>query len=257
MRLDLYLVENNYFESRNKAKSEIENGNVIVNGKKILKSSYDVNENDNIEITDDICPFVSRGGYKLDCAIKEFNLDFNGKTVLDIGASTGGFTDCSLKHGAKIVYAVDVGSNQLHESLKVDKRVISMENTNILDAKNIPYTDFIVMDVSFVSIEYLLSGIEKYITDSNSFVCLIKPQFEVGKMNLKGGIVKDRNSYLKVLENVNTALSNYNLGISKLILSPILGGSGNKEFLALIKRNVKTNINFISFLGSVLNDKRA
>ena len=127
MRLDLYLVENNYFESRNKAKAEIENGNVIVNGKKILKSSFDVSDSDSIEITDDICPFVSRGGYKLDYAIKEFNLDFNGKTVLDIGASTGGFTDCSLKHGAKFVYSVDVGSNQLHESLKNDKRVISME----------------------------------------------------------------------------------------------------------------------------------
>ena len=257
MRLDLYLVENNYFESRNKAKAEIENGNVIINGKAITKSSYDVKDTDSIEISNNICPFVSRGGYKLDYAISEFNLDFNNKTVLDIGASTGGFTDCSLQHGAKLVYSVDVGTNQLHEKLRNDSRVISMENTNILDAKDIPYTDYIVMDVSFVSIEYLLPGIEKYITDNNTFVCLIKPQFEVGKLNMKGGIVKDRNSYLKVLENVNEALASYNLGISKLALSPILGGSGNKEFLALIKRNIKTNINFISFLGSVLNDKRA
>ncbi len=257
MRLDLYLFNNNYFESRNKAKSEIEKGNVSVNGKVVTKSSFEVGDNDQISISDNVCPYVSRGGYKLEYAIKEFNLDFKDKIVLDIGASTGGFTDCSLQHGAKLVYSVDVGSNQLHQKLKDDKRVISMENTNILDAKDIPTTDFVVMDVSFVSIEYLLPGIEKHINDNNSFICLIKPQFEVGKINMKNGIVKDRNSYLKVLENVNEALESFNLGISKITLSPILGGSGNKEFLALIKRNVKTNINFISFLGSVLNDKRA
>ena len=131
MRLDLYLTDNGYFESRNKAKAEIEAGNVTVNGKVITKSSFDVGDGDDIKISDDIMPYVSRGGYKLEAAIKSFNLDFKDKVILDIGASTGGFTDCSLQNGAKLVYAVDVGSNQLHEKLKNDKRVISYEKTNI------------------------------------------------------------------------------------------------------------------------------
>lgn len=257
MRLDTYLVENNFFESRSKAKAEIEKGNIKINNKVINKASFDVNDSDKVEISGDICPFVSRGGYKLLAAINEFNLDFKDKTVLDIGASTGGFTDCSLQHGAKLVYAVDVGKGQLHESLKNNPKVISYEETNILDCNNIPYTDYIVMDVSFVSIEYLLPGIEKYIKDTNSFICLIKPQFEVGKINMKGGIVKDRNTYIHVLENINNELKKYNLGIKKLILSPILGGSGNREFLALINRGIETKINFVSFVGSVINDKKS
>lgn len=253
MRLDLYLFENNYFESRNKAKSEIELGHIEVNGKVINKPSYDVSDIDTIKISEDVLPYVSRGGLKLLGAINAFNLDFNNKVVLDIGASTGGFTDCSLKHGAALVYAVDVGSNQLHESLKNNPKVISYENTNIKDI-NIPYSDIILMDVSFVSIEYLLPYIEKLITNDNYFICLIKPQFEVGKIKIKGGIVKDRNQYLKILNNINLELKKYNLGISKIMLSPILGGSGNKEFIVEIKRGIETKINFISFLGSVLND---
>lgn len=251
MRLDLYLTDNGYFESRNKAKAEIEAGNVTVNGKVITKSSFDVGDGDDIKISDDIMPYVSRGGYKLEAAIKSFNLDFKDKVILDIGASTGGFTDCSLQNGAKLVYAVDVGSNQLHEKLKNDKRVISYEKTNILEFEENINPDFIVMDVSFVSIEYLLPGIQKFINNDNSFVCLIKPQFEIGKMHVKNGIVKDKSLYIHILENIDEALREYNLGIEKLILSPILGGGGNREFIALIKKNDKTKINYVSFVGSV------
>ncbi|MCR5113654.1 MAG: TlyA family RNA methyltransferase [Acholeplasmatales bacterium] len=251
MRLDLYLTEKGYFESRNKAKAEIEAGNIKVNDKVITKSSFDVSDNDKIELSDDVMPYVSRGGYKLEAAIKTFNLDFKDKVVLDIGASTGGFTDCSLQNGAKLVYAVDVGSNQLHDKLKNDKRVISYEETNILEFNEDLKPDFIVMDVSFVSIEYLLPGIQKFITEDNSFVCLIKPQFEIGKMHVKNGIVKDKSLYVHILENIDNALREYNLGIEKLILSPILGGSGNREFIALIKKNEKTKINYVSFVGSV------
>ena len=246
MRFDQYLVEKGFFESRNKAKTAIEEGSVSVNGKVILKSSFDVSDTDTITVTREVCPFVSRGGYKLLAAIKSFYLDFNGKVIVDIGASTGGFTDCALQNGASKVYSIDVGTNQLAEKLLEDPRVISLEQTNI---KDIPYfpedIDYFVMDVSFVSIEYLMEDIERFITDKNKLICLIKPQFEVGKTYMKNGIVKDRTVHIRVIENIIEDLAKYGLGISKLIKSPILGGSGNKEFLALIERNVKTKINVV------------
>ena len=246
MRLDLYLVEKGYFKSRSKAKTAIDGNVVMINGNIVNKSSFEVDNSDNIEIVADINPYVSRGGLKLEAAIKEFYLDFCNKVIVDIGASTGGFTDCSLKHGAKKVYAIDVGTNQLAEELLNNSKVISLEQTNILDVEFFPEKiDYFVMDVSFVSIEHLLPGINKFITDDNSLVCLIKPQFEVGKQYMKNGIVKDRTVHIRVIENVLKELEKYNLGIAKLIPSPILGGSGNKEFLALIKRNIKNNINIV------------
>lgn len=246
MRLDLYLVENGFFESRNKAKTAIDEKAISINGKVITKSSYEVLPTDKVEICKDVCPYVSRGGYKLEHAIKEFFLDFKDKTIVDIGASTGGFTDCSLQFGAKRVYSIDVGTNQLHGKLKEDERVVSLEQTNILDIEYFPEPiDYFVMDVSFVSITFLLEGINKFINENNALVCLIKPQFEVGKVHLKNGIVKDRRTHINILENIATEFEKYNLGIAKLVPSPILGGSGNKEFLVLIKRNIKTNINIV------------
>lgn len=247
MRLDQYLVLKGYFESRNKAKTEIDNGHIKIDGKIITKSSFDINDNMKIEVIDS-CPYVSRGGYKLLGAIKTFNLDFKDKVVLDIGSSTGGFTDCSIQNGAKLVYAVDVGSNQLHNSLRNNNKVISLENTNILNLDISilnPYPNILVMDVSFVSIEYLLEGINKLIKDNTLFVSLIKPQFEVGNIKLKNGIVKDKSLHIKVIENVRLELNKYGLDIFKLTISPILGGSGNKEFLALIKRGINPDLNII------------
>lgn len=251
MRLDIYLASNNYFESRNKAKNEIESGNIFVNGIKITKTSYDVNDNDKITISENICPFVSRGGYKLDHAIKSFNINLNDKVILDIGASTGGFTDCALQNGAKLVYSLDVGTSQLHNKLRNDERVIVLENTNLLDYNPDINFDLLVMDVSFVSIEYLTPKLSELINDNNYLVCLIKPQFEVGKIHLKNGIVKDKNLYLKIFENIELELNKYNLGIEKIGLSPILGGDGNKEFISLIKRNVKNKINYLAFVRSI------
>ena len=165
---------------------------------------------------------------------------------MDIGASTGGFTDCALRFGAKLVYAVDVGSNQLSSKLRNRSDVVVMEQTNILSVESFPVRfDYLVMDVSFVSIEKLLPAIERFLEENAYFICLIKPQFEVGKRYLKNGIVKDKSLHIKVLEKVNAALEEYNMGILKLIPSPILGGSGNKEFLACIKKNVKSRINWI------------
>ena len=245
MRLDNYLVEKGYYNSRNKAQEAIKSQSVMVNSQIIDKCSFEVLEESRIEIIKNDCPYVSRGGLKLEAAIKEFNLDFTDKTILDIGASTGGFTDCALKFGAKLVYAVDVGTNQLAEVLKNRDDVISLEKTNILDfdISNLKI-DYIVMDVSFVSIEKLLPALDKMVNEDNSLVCLIKPQFEVGKMFLKKGIVKDKKLHLKVLENVSETFSSYGLAITKAIPSPILGGSGNKEFLVYVKRTKNSNINF-------------
>ena len=169
------------------------------------------------------------------------------KVILDIGASTGGFSDCSIQNGAKLVYAVDVGTNQLHEKLRNNPKIVSYENTNILDfdITNLEKIDFIVMDVSFVSIEYLLPKINEFITDNNQFICLIKPQFEVGKMKMKNGVVKDKSIHIQVINNVKEELNKYGLDIFKLVKSPILGQSGNTEFLALIKRGSNNNINVL------------
>ena len=247
MRLDLYLVEKNYFESRNKAKAALDNKAISVNGKIITKGSYDVLASDEVIVSQsEVCPYVSRGGYKLEAAIREFFLDFKDKVIVDIGASTGGFTDCALQNGASRVYSIDVGTNQLADKLLEDPRVISLEQTNILDVPYFPEKiDYLVMDVSFVSILHLMEGISKHITFDNALVCLIKPQFEVGKKYMKNGIVKDRTTHINVIEGIEEGLKEYNLGIAKLIPSPILGGSGNKEFLALIKRNVTNKINIV------------
>lgn len=246
MRLDIYLVEKGLFDSRNKAKQALDDKAISVNGKIATKSSLEVSDLDKVEIIGSLCPYVSRGGYKLEAAIKEFYLDFKDKTIVDIGASTGGFTDCALQFGAKRVYSIDVGTNQLHEKLLNDDRVVSLEETNILDIEYFPEEiDYYVMDVSFVSIKHILPQVSRYLDDKNALVCLIKPQFEVGKKFMKNGIVKDRTIHINVIEGINEELKNYNLGIQKLIPSPILGGSGNKEFLALIKKNVTTKINIV------------
>ena len=167
MRLDLFLVEKNYYPSRSKARAAIEEKAVLVDGKE-AKASLDVSDDNKIEIIKNTNPYVSRGGLKLEKAIKEFRLDFSDKVIVDIGASTGGFTDCALQFNASKVYSIDVGTNQLAEKLLEDPRVISLEQTNI---KDIPYfpevIDYFVMDVSFVSIKHLLGVISKFLDDNN------------------------------------------------------------------------------------------
>ncbi len=235
MRIDLYLVENNKFESRSKAQEAIKEGAILVNGKPCTKPSYDVALTDDVLVSFDALKYVSRGGFKLEGAIKEFGLDFNSKTILDIGSSTGGFTDCAIKHGVKLVYAVDVGTMQLHESLRNRPDVKVYENTNILDFNENVSFDYLVMDVSFVSIEHLIVGIIKHLNDNNALICLIKPQFEVGKMIGKG-VIKDSSIHLKVLNAVYDNLLDFGLYINKIAPSPIKGGSGNIEFISEISR---------------------
>ncbi len=251
MRIDLYLVENNFFESRTQAKRALTEGAILVDGKTVTKGSLEVNGSEKIEVIKNVLPYVSQGGLKLEGAIADFKLDFTGKVILDIGASTGGFTDCSLKHGASFVYAVDVGSNQLKDSLRADSRVKSLENTNILllpkfDRK----IDIIVMDVSFVSVLNLLSALKYYLEEASYLVLLIKPQFELGKVKLKNGVVKDKKQYLEVLNRVQSAFNLEGLYINKLEYSKILGGSGNKEFVALISKNKSGSLNLLSIVNS-------
>lgn len=248
MRLDVYLVEHGFFKSRNKALVAIKEGAISVNGTIVLKANYEITTEE-VKIIKDVHPYVSRGGLKLAAAIDSFRLDFTDKVILDIGASTGGFTDCALQHGASYVYAVDVGTNQLDSSLACRKDVYVMEQTNIMEVKEFSKPiDYIVMDVSFISIKNILPALDRFLTESNALICLIKPQYELGKTYIKNGIVKNRKDHLKVLENVTSYFSSYQMGIVSLIPSPILGGSGNKEYLALVKRNKKTNLNFLKLV---------
>ncbi|MBP5342898.1 TlyA family RNA methyltransferase [bacterium] len=237
MRLDQYLVNNNYYESRNKAKYEIDNGNVLVNSVPVLKSSYLVSLDDVISIIkENELKYVSKGGLKLERALEYYKIDVENKTCLDIGASTGGFTDCLLKHKAKEVYAVDTGYNQLHESLRGMTEIHSYEKTNFLsmDLFFKDDIDIIVIDVSFVKLETILERVLKEFKNV-VVIALIKPQFELGKTYIKNGVVKDKKLHDMVINNIKLYLSSYNVSIKEVIESPILGGSGNKEFLISFK----------------------
>ncbi len=237
MRLDQFLTEKGHSETRTKAKNLIESGSVTVNGKLILKPAFDVSEDDEISCrTDLVCPYVSRGGLKLEGALREFGIDPTGAVCLDIGASSGGFTDCLLKHGASKVYAVDSGSGQLHKSLLSDSRVISLENVNAryLSEKEIPEkADITVMDVSFISQTKLYSAIVTLMKEKGIFISLIKPQFEVGRSGVgKGGIVRDEKKRKEAVDEVINCAASFGLKNIKTVLSPIKGGDGNTEFLA-------------------------
>jgi 23S rRNA (cytidine1920-2'-O)/16S rRNA (cytidine1409-2'-O)-methyltransferase len=247
MRIDLYLVLNMKFESRNKAAQAIKAHSILVNGNVCDKPSYDVSDTDVVEVAFDALKYVSRGGYKLAGALEKFRIDFSGKTILDIGSSTGGFTDCALQNGAKKVYAVDVGCDQMHPTLRNDPRVVLYENTNILDFNSPIRFDYLVMDVSFVSIEHVIPGILKHLDDNNSLICLIKPQFEVGKMVGKG-VIKDKSIHLKVLNQVSDFLEGVGLYINKLAPSPIKGGSGNIEFISVISKRKTLKLNYRSIV---------
>ena len=245
MRLDLYLFSFGYLKSRQKAKDLIENSNVKVDGKLISKPSFNIDEEieHTIEISDN-CPYVSRGGLKLEEILNYVNIDVTNKFCLDIGASTGGFTDCLLKKGAKLVYAVDSGSNQLDKSLRNDKRVILIENFNARNLNKEIITnsiDIITIDVSFISQTLIMAQAFTLLSDNGIYISLIKPQFEVGKSNIgKGGIVKEKSAKELAINRVIDFASNNGFTCSAIIKSPILGGDGNTEFLAVFSKNGKT-----------------
>lgn len=241
MRLDAYLVENGIVKSRERAKEHIKKGEVSVNGKPAEKPSYDVSANDKVELTGEVLKYVGRGGLKLEKAVEYFGLELDGKVCMDIGASTGGFTDCMLKNGAALVYAVDVGHDQLDESLKKDDRVVNMERTNINDVDISllePLPSFISADVSFVSLKNVIPKISELFGEASEGVLLIKPQFEAGRSAIgKNGIVKDRKVHTAVLKDITAFLAENKLYVRDMTYSPVSGGDGNIEYLAYIVRS--------------------
>jgi 23S rRNA (cytidine1920-2'-O)/16S rRNA (cytidine1409-2'-O)-methyltransferase len=241
MRFDFFLSNFGYVKSRQKAKTLIEGGFITVDGAIIKKPSFEIDENGEyfIEINDP-CPYVSRGGLKLQKILDESGININGKKAIDIGASTGGFTDCLLQHGASLVCAVDSGSNQLDERLKNDNRVISIENYN---ARDISYqdvgflADIITVDVSFISQTYIIAPASKLLSIDGIYIGLIKPQFEVGASKIgKGGIVKNSKDRLFAVEKVLSCASLNGLKCIFFTKSPIKGGDGNEEYLAMFSR---------------------
>lgn len=245
MRADLYLFNYGYVKSRQKAKTLIEDGYVFFNGVKILKPSYDIDESGeySVEIKDP-CPYVSRGGLKLEKAINEFNISLRDKVALDIGASTGGFTHCMLINGARKVYAIDSGTNQLDTVLLNDERVISIENYNArsLSLEDIgEKADIITVDVSFISQTYILRPASELLNDGGVYIGLIKPQFEVGRDKIdKGGIVKNKKNRLYGVMRVLDDAVLHGLKCIGFTVSPITGGDGNVEYLALFSRQGKS-----------------
>lgn len=239
-RLDIFLTQNNFFQTRSKAVDAINQCAIYVDGKMIIKPSFLVDETNNIEVIKDTCPYVSRAGLKLEKAINYFNIDFKNQVVLDIGASTGGFTDCSLKYGAKKVISVDVGSGQLNEKLLLDNRIVNLEKTNIinLDKKYFDEANIIVCDVSFVSGVYIFNNICDKIKQGTTIIWLIKPQFECGKDIAKKykGIISDINLSLKIAKDALNSLNRTVFKIEGIVQSPIKGGDGNTEYLAYIKK---------------------
>ncbi len=238
MRIDIYLSENGYVKSRERAKQLVKAGQVQVNGIVVSKPSYDVAENAVIEITGEQLKYVGRGGLKLEKAIGSFDIKLNERVCIDIGASTGGFTDCMLQNGAAYVYAVDVGHDQLDETLVNDNRVCNMERTNIRDLTTEDFVQnpsFIATDVSFVSLKQILPKIKELLPENGEAVVLIKPQFEAGKSSIgKNGIVKDRKVHEKVLADIISFCFSQQLEVKNLVYSPISGGDGNIEYLAYI-----------------------
>lgn len=232
-RLDIYLYEQKMVKSRSAAAEMIKSGSISVNGSVITKPSFTVNDGDSVFITGEVLKYVGRGGLKLEKALDFFSIDLSGRTCLDIGASTGGFTDCMLQNGAKLVYAVDVGTDQLDEKLRADSRVISMEKTDIRNVgDSISAVDFISIDVSFISLKLVLPSAKAHLKRGGCAVALIKPQFEAGKASLnKKGVVRDEKIRNRICSEISDFAASIGFTVGNVIISPITGGDGNTEYL--------------------------
>lgn len=239
-RLDKVLMDRNLVSTRVRAEQIIRESGVLVNGKLFTKPGKKVAVDASIELLAEEIQWVSRGALKLVRAIETWSLNFEGKTVLDIGASTGGFTEVSLSKGALKVFAVDVGKDQLHARIKEDSRVLNLEKTHVRELTPRLLTDEIdicVIDVSFISLEKIFPFIHAFLKPTAQVVALIKPQFEVGKEHVgKGGIVKNKSLYPQVIEKITKEAQKNNLKSLQTIESPILGGDGNMEFLMLLQK---------------------
>lgn len=254
-RLDILVFEKGFAKSREEAKRLILSGNVLSEGKVLDKAGMSFDDNLPVEIKETM-PYVSRGALKIEKAYQEFKIDFKNKVVCDIGASTGGFTDFALQHGAKKVYAIDVGYGQLDQKLRNDPRVVNMERTNIRDIDILPEPiDIFVMDLSFISLKKVLPTVKKLVVSSSrvsgektmtydlrpviQIIALIKPQFEVGKKiaDKYKGVIKDERIRQSVVEDIRAFSEEIGFGVKGITESPILGAKGNKEFLLYLISN--------------------
>ena len=240
VRLDLYLAQKGFTESREKAKALIMSGIVYVNDQKELKAGRDVKVDDIVEVRGSTLKYVSRGGLKLEKAMQEFPINLTDCTCMDIGASTGGFTDCMLQNGAKKVYSIDVGYGQLAWKLRSDERVVNMESTNFryVTHEQIPEEiDFASVDVSFISLKIILPVMYELLKMNGEAVCLIKPQFEAGREKVgKKGVVRDVNVHTEVIENIVSFAASQKFKVSGLSFSPVKGPEGNIEYLVYLKK---------------------
>ncbi|MBQ7758547.1 TlyA family RNA methyltransferase [Anaerotignum sp.] len=240
-RLDVLLVQQGLANSRELAKAYIMAGNVYVDGQKEDKAGTKVAVNANIKVKGSQMKYVSRGGYKLEKAINEFGVQLEGKICLDIGASTGGFTDCMLQNGASKVYAIDVGYGQFAWKLRNDERVVCLEKTNVryVTHEQVPDEgDFASIDVSFISLTKVLPAVLGVLGSKGQLVCLIKPQFEAGREKVgKKGVVRDINVHREVIEMIVNYVRAQNLGILALDFSPIKGPEGNIEYLIYLDKS--------------------
>ncbi|MBQ8827986.1 MAG: TlyA family RNA methyltransferase [Clostridia bacterium] len=235
MRLDVALIERGIFESRTRAQRAVSEGCITVNGRVVTKASFDVSDTDAVVSSGDPLPFVSRGGLKLQGAIESFNLNLNGVSAIDIGASTGGFTEVLLNYGAKDVVAVDVGHGQLAPEIASDARVLNLEGTdfrNLPDDEFLSRFDFACSDVSFISVTFLLPKMYSVLKENGRAVVLIKPQFESDTRRVgKRGIVRDEKARRRAVEKVESCAEMCGFEVKRIIESPITGGDGNVEYL--------------------------
>jgi 23S rRNA (cytidine1920-2'-O)/16S rRNA (cytidine1409-2'-O)-methyltransferase len=234
-RLDKLLVERRLAPSREAGRAQILAGEVLVDEQPITKAGTLVDADATIRFRSRRLPYASRGGIKLEKALREFHIEVDGKTALDVGASTGGFTDCLLTHGISRVFAVDVGYGQLAWRLRKDPRVVVFERTNIryLEVSALPSAvDLATIDVSFISLKLVLSQVKNLLAPGGEIIALIKPQFEVGKGKVgKGGVVRSHEEHARVINEVKTAAVELGFNIRGVTESPLLGPKGNKEFL--------------------------
>ncbi len=240
MRLDIYLKEKGFFESREKARAAIAARAVLVNGSSAKKASYKVQDQDKIEIIEkEEFHYVSRAALKLLHAKREFSINFKNKTVIDIGSSTGGFSQVALEDGAKKIYAVDVGRNQMHDSLKYDERLTLLEQRDARDLSKRQVKDkidILVSDLSFISVFKVLPFVLDFLKNNAELIILFKPQFEVGKENLNKGIVKSEEASQEALALARERFQKLNLKVLGCTKSPIKGKEGNTEYLFYLKK---------------------
>ena len=240
-RLDLLLVENHQAPSRQRARAMIMAGKILVNNQPVDKVGFLVSAADCIVVKEKDIPYVSRGGVKLEGALQSFELNPTGCICLDVGASTGGFTDCLLQNGALRVYAVDVGYGQLAWKLRQNPRVVAIERTNIrnMSPEVIPEpVNLVTIDVSFISLKIVVPAVIGYMKENSRILALIKPQFEVGKGQVgKGGVVREAKLHQEVIDRLSAFFDTMGLSSRKIMPSPILGPKGNREFFILLEHN--------------------